>query len=92
MSSSSEAPPATSDANAEALFGELHKNWGWLLGAGILSIVLGTIGLGMCFGLTMASVLLFGVILAVSGVVELFQSFKCRGWKSFILHLSLIHI
>ena len=45
-----------------AVFGELAKNWGWLLAFGIVFIILGTIGLGMTFALTLASVFLFGIL------------------------------
>ena len=37
-----------------APFGELTKNWGWLLVLGIVFIIFGTIGLGMLFALTMS--------------------------------------
>ena len=65
----------------EALFGEARENWGWLLALGIGSLILGTIGLGSCFTLTLAGVLIFGWLIAIAGVVELVQAFKCRGWK-----------
>ena len=94
MTSDPAAGATPEQASVDALFGELQHNWGWLLAAGVLSIVLGTIGLGMSFGLTMASVLFFGVILAVGGAIELVQSFKSRGWKSFVLHvaIALLHV
>jgi uncharacterized membrane protein HdeD (DUF308 family) len=72
-----------------AVFGELKKNWGWLLAFGILSIVLGTIGLGMTFGLTLASVLFFGVLLIVGGAVQLVDAFKCKGWKGTLWHVLI---
>jgi uncharacterized membrane protein HdeD (DUF308 family) len=64
------------------IFGELERNWGWLLAFGLLSIVLGTIGLGMTFWLTQLSVVFFGALLTVGGVFQLLQALKCRGWKS----------
>ena len=73
MNQSNEIPPQRVQS---AIFGELKKNWGWLLAFGILSIVLGTIGLGMTFGLTLASVLFFGVMLIIGGVVQSFDAFK----------------
>jgi uncharacterized membrane protein HdeD (DUF308 family) len=77
-----------------AIFGELKKNWGWLLAFGVLSIVLGTIGLGMTFGLTLVSVLFFGVLLIVGGVFQVFDAFKCKGWKSTLWHvlIALLYI
>jgi uncharacterized membrane protein HdeD (DUF308 family) len=77
-----------------AIFGELKKNWGWLLAFGILSVVLGIVGLGMTFGLTLASVLFFGVLLVVGGVFQVFDAFKCKGWKSTLWHvlIALLYI
>jgi uncharacterized membrane protein HdeD (DUF308 family) len=68
------------------LFGELRRHWRWLLAVGILSVVLGTIGLGMTWMLTLASVVYFGILLIVIGGVQILQTFKCSGWKSIALH------
>jgi len=73
---------------AEVL-GELIHNWGWLLAQGILLVVLGTIGLGMTFWLTLGTVLIFGVFLVIGGGVQLFQAFKCRGWQSILWHVII---
>jgi len=51
-----------------AAFGELTKNWGWLLVLGIVFIIFGTIGLGMLFALTMASVLFIGVLMLIGAM------------------------
>jgi len=71
------------------LFGALPEKWGWLVGFGILSTLLGLIGLGMTFGLTIAGVLLFGVLLAIGGAAQLFDAFKYRGWKSTLPHAAI---
>jgi uncharacterized membrane protein HdeD (DUF308 family) len=84
-----DTPQSEAAAAQLAIFGELKKNWGWLLAFGILSIVLGTIGLGMTFGLTLASVLFFGVLLVVGGVFQVFDAFKCKGWKSTLWHILI---
>ncbi|MFA4902113.1 MAG: HdeD family acid-resistance protein [Desulfobaccales bacterium] len=73
---------------AEVL-GDLIHNWGWLLAQGILLVVLGTIGLGMTFWLTLGTVLIFGVFLVIGGGVQLFQAFKCRGWQSILWHVVI---
>ena len=67
-------------------WGDLAHNWGWLLAQGILLVVLGTIGLGMTIWLTLASVFIFGVFLLIGGGVQIFQTFKCRGWESILWH------
>lgn len=73
----------------DALFGEVQKNWGWLLALGILFVIFGIIGLGMLFTLTIASVLLFGILLLMGGGIQLFEAFKCKGWKGIILHVLI---
>jgi uncharacterized membrane protein HdeD (DUF308 family) len=87
--------PQTELPQAPALvFGELEKNWGWLLAFGILSILLGTAGLGMSFMLTQASVVFFGALLVVGGVFQILDAIKCRGWKStaWNLLIALLYI
>jgi uncharacterized membrane protein HdeD (DUF308 family) len=79
---------------AETVFGEVGKNWGWMLALGIIMIVLGTIGLGMTFGLTLVGVLFFGWLLVIGGVFQVLDAFKCKGWKSVLWHvlISLVYI
>ncbi len=72
-----------------AAFGELKKNWGWLLALGIVSIVLGTLGFYMTFALTLASVLFFGVLILALGILQLVHTFTCKGWKSLLWHLLI---
>jgi uncharacterized membrane protein HdeD (DUF308 family) len=73
---------------AEVL-GELIHNWGWLLALGILLVALGTIGLGMIFWLTLATVFIFGIFLLIAGVLQLVQAIKCRGWRSVLWHVVI---
>ena len=68
------------------VLGDLIHNWGWLLAQGILLVVLGTIGLGMTIWLTLATVFIFGVFLVIGGGVQIFQTFKCKGWESILWH------
>jgi uncharacterized membrane protein HdeD (DUF308 family) len=81
---------ASSQAGVPApVLGDLVHNWGWLLAQGILLVVLGTIGLGMTFWLTLATVFIFGVFLLIGGAVQIFQAFKCRGWESVLWHVLI---
>jgi uncharacterized membrane protein HdeD (DUF308 family) len=73
---------------AEVL-GELIHNWGWLLALGIILVALGTIGLGMIFWLTLATVFIFGIFLLIAGVLQLVQAIKCRGWRSVLWHVVI---
>lgn len=78
----------------DSVLGEVQKNWKWLLFLGIAFLILGIIGLGRAFYLTIASVYFFGFLLLIGGAIQLFESFKCKGWKSFVWHLiiSIIYI
>lgn len=79
----------TAPTDVKLPFGNLPDKWGWLVGFGIVSTILGIVGLGMTFGLTVAGVLLFGVLLLVGGVLQLVDAFKYRGWKSTLLHAAI---
>ena len=76
------------------LFGELSRNWKWLLVVGILCLILGFVGLGMTFLLTLASVLYFGVLVLVAGGAQLVQGFRASGWRSVLAHvlIALLYI
>jgi uncharacterized membrane protein HdeD (DUF308 family) len=85
----------TSAAPAAAgLFGDLGKNWGWLLAMGIVAIALGTFGLGRAFALTLAGVLFYGWLILIAGVLQAVQTFQCRGWRSVTSHglVAALHV
>jgi len=86
--------PTIDETAANAIFGKLKKNWGWLLALGIVSIVLGTIGLYMTFAMTLATVLFFGAIILAGGLLQLVQAFSCKGWKGVLGHvlIALLYI
>jgi uncharacterized membrane protein HdeD (DUF308 family) len=83
MTNGTASPPATASL---PVLGDLVHNWGWLLAQGLLLVILGTIGLGMTIWLTLASVFVFGVFLVIGGGVQIFQTFKCKGWESIMWH------
>ena len=91
MAEGSNAVNVSPDAD---IFGAARKNWRWILGLGILFIILGTIGLGMSATLTLVSVLFFGWLLIIGGVVQLVEAFKVKGWKSVLWHvlMALVYI
>ncbi len=60
---------------------ELKRNWGWILGLGILFLILGCIGLGMVVGLTLVSMIFFSALLIIAGITHIVDVFKHRDWK-----------
>ena len=69
--------------------GSLERHWGWMLALGILSLVLGVIGLYMSVALTIVSVLFFGALLVVAGIAQAIQAVRATGWRSVALHVGI---
>lgn len=80
---------STDVVSRDPLYGNLTLNWKWMLGLGILMAVLGIIGLGMTYALTLVGVLWFGILAIIGGIAQVFDSFKYKGWKSFGAHILL---
>lgn len=66
---------------------ELKRSWGWILGLGIVLILVGTIAIGSATLMTLASVVLFGWLMIVAGAMEVVQGFWRRRWGGFFLDL-----
>lgn len=79
---------------ASASLSVLQDKWGWLLGLGLLFLVLGFIGLGMTFSLTVISVMYFGILLLIGGVVQFFEIFNTKQWRGACVQffVSMIYI
>ncbi|HRO88189.1 MAG TPA: HdeD family acid-resistance protein [Chiayiivirga sp.] len=65
----------------------LRRNWGWILAAGILLLVLGFVGLFMTGRVTLVSVVTFGILLIVGGVGQLVTAFMAKGWQNITWHV-----
>jgi len=66
---------------------ELRRNWGWLLAIGILLVILGIIALIDSVAVSIVSMILFGWLLLLAGIVEAAQAFRHRRGGHFFLHL-----
>ena len=77
------------DAQVAEVFGEAKKNWGWLVGLGVLFIILGIIGLGMSVSLTLVGVFFFGWLMIIGGIVQVIETFQVSGWKSVLWHVLI---
>ena len=65
---------------------EIRNSWGWFLGLGILLMLLGAVCIIGDVTATFATVLFFGWLLLISGIVALVQAFSTRNWSGFFLH------
>ncbi|MBL8569146.1 MAG: HdeD family acid-resistance protein [Phreatobacter sp.] len=86
MSDATQAPatpptPRTGHSLASHLV-PLRKNWGWLMGAGIILVLLGIFGLVAANLFTVVSVLSFGAMMLIAGGVLIADAFRREGWKS----------
>ena len=65
---------------AEAM-NEVSKKWGWFLAIGIIMLILGTVGIGATFALTLTTVTFFGFLILIGGGFQLIDAFSKKGWS-----------
>lgn len=70
---------------------ESNTNWKWYFWLGLLSLILGFIGLGMEVSLTIVSMFFFGFLLIVAGITNIIDVFGHRDWKA-ILWQALVGV
>jgi len=71
-------------------YGELKKNWIWLLGLGIIFMTLGFAGLLILPLMSVTSVAIFGAFMLVGGALQIAQGItKAKDWKSRSLHILM---
>ena len=73
--------------SASRRHGGNSNSWGWFLGLGILLMLLGAICIIGDVTATFATVLVFGWLLLISGIVALVHAFGTRNWSGFFLNL-----
>ncbi len=66
---------------------ELRRYSGWFVGLGIGLIILGVTALAYNVFTTIASVVVFGWLLMIGGVIEIVHGFQTHRWGGFFLHL-----
>jgi len=60
---------------------------GWVVLSGITMLALGVVAVVYSMTATIASVVLFGSLLLLAGVVQVVQAFQVRSWSGFFLYL-----
>jgi uncharacterized membrane protein HdeD (DUF308 family) len=83
-----------SSAAASSILGRSGISWGWLLTLGILMTLLGLVGLGMTYWLTIVAVFWCGVLAIVGGVAQVLDAFHHKSWKGIVWHviIGLIYV
>jgi uncharacterized membrane protein HdeD (DUF308 family) len=76
-------PPA-----AETEMVPLEIPWYAYAGIGAIFVLLGVVGLGMTFALTMYSILMGGILLVVGGVSQIVSGFTTRIGSGALLHMA----
>jgi uncharacterized membrane protein HdeD (DUF308 family) len=65
----------------------LQRHWWLLFALGLVSVVVGLLAISSTFIVTMASVVVFGVLLLVAGFTELIHAVMVRNLRGFAMHL-----
>jgi uncharacterized membrane protein HdeD (DUF308 family) len=75
---------------------ELPVSWGWVLSLGLSMLLFGILGAGYVFYLTLANVVIFGVLIAGLGIIQLWHGATSKDvkWSGRTLHLivALVYI
>ncbi|MHB1426917.1 MAG: HdeD family acid-resistance protein [Gemmataceae bacterium] len=66
---------------------EVRRTWGWFLALGIVLVLLGMMALGWSVLTTLVSVVIFGWILLLGGILSMIHAFVQRRWGGFFLEL-----
>ena len=74
----------------DEVFGELKKNWAWMLSLGIVMVILGIIGLGMTVLFNEIVVMYVGFLLLFGSGVQLMQAFRAEAWKGRVWHVLIV--
>jgi len=81
----------TNLASPGALANEEHASlraaWWMFLVMGVISIIVGMLAISSAFIATMASVVVFGVLLMVEGITGVIHAIMVRTWKGFAMNL-----
>jgi uncharacterized membrane protein HdeD (DUF308 family) len=68
-------------------FDGLGKKWGWLCGLGLLLILLGMIAIAAAVFVTLATMVFFGCLLLLAGILQTMHAIAFRGWSGFYIDL-----
>lgn len=68
-----------------AVLARARANWGWLLALGLLLVLLGGIAVAQSVFVTIASMVMIGVLMILGAVAHVVAALRAQGWKHFTL-------
>lgn len=77
------------EARPELLTERVTRNWGWLVGLGILSIVVGTLAILLPFVSSIAVNAMIGALFFVAGVAALIHAWRDGAWKGRLAQVGI---
>jgi len=77
------------DNIVQEISGAVTKNRKRLMGFGILSLVFGIVGTFMSVTMTMTSMIFFGILIVIGGLVFLVEAFSAPQWKGKLMNLLI---
>jgi uncharacterized membrane protein HdeD (DUF308 family) len=84
MSFTSTVPPAAGPHHERA---SLHRVWWLFVALGLVSVLVGFLAISSAFIATLATVVVFGVLLLIAGITELIHAVMVRNLRGFAMHL-----
>ncbi len=66
---------------------KLREIWAFLVGMGVALMILGIVAIGSSFIATLATVVVFGVLLLLGALFQVITALWGRSWRGFFLHL-----
>jgi uncharacterized membrane protein HdeD (DUF308 family) len=65
----------------------VHRHWGWFLALGVLLLLMGTIAISFAIATSIVTMIFFGTLLLVSGVVQTISAYRHHATSGFWLQL-----
>lgn len=72
----------------------VRRHWPWFLALGLAVLALGVGAIVYTFAATLTTVIAFGILLVVGGVVQVVNAFLARRWRGFFLFalVGVLHL
>lgn len=82
-------PEGSTDAATGHELEAMQREWWWILVLGIALMTLGTVAIGSSFFVSIVTVVMFGVLMLIGGVMQVVNSFWIGRWGGFLLSLLI---